>query len=73
MFLSRFPLILIPAICLNWASWISTYPHKTSKRLIIRNEDGEVITFLKQHSAQYHACVVELTEKDCEELGMQVE
>ena len=49
-------------------------PHRRLMVIIIRNDDVEQVTmFLNQHSAQYHIRVVELTEKDCEELGMQVE
>ena len=51
-------------------------PHRRLIRgvIIIRNDDVEQVTmFLKQHSAQYYIRIVELTEKDCEELGMQVE
>jgi len=46
--------------------------HKLIRRVfIIQSKDKKRITdFLDRFSAEYHVCVVKLTEEDCEVTGM---
>ncbi|KAF5422164.1 MAG: hypothetical protein C5S44_05255 [Candidatus Methanocomedens sp.] len=47
------------------------YAQKTSPhhgKYVYRNID-----FLERFSAEYYVCVVELTEEDCEVMGLQIE
>jgi len=49
-------------------------PHRKLIRgvVIIRNEDKEIVErFLRGYSAQCHIRVIELTQEDCEALGVE--
>ena len=42
--------------------------------VIVREEDaGQIIGFLREHSASFHVRVVELKKEDCAALGLQMD